>query len=786
MDSRLVLALWAVALAPLPVFLMAGRGLDRALLWSIRIGIGLLYFVPFVITTDTLFPFIVGKALVTRGIIEIVFAMWAVLAVCRPEYRPARSWLTLLFAAFLAGNLIAALAGVSFTRSFWSNFERMQGVVDLAHWFALFVVMLSVIRRRQQWLVVFNIVVGVGLVEAFLGVAQRFDVRVISILREESRLTGTLGNATYVGAHMAIVAMLSLALLADSFLRGLSQPKGTAAEVGPGISTAVSAARRQATRVRPVRQSFTDLPAWARRILQEPERRIIWPVVYSTIWAIVLPAIAIGTDPATAFLGALGATAIVALIQVSGRERLLWAFTAALAVWILGESGSRGAAAALGAGIVGAALIYAVRGHERRLRYAAAGLAVLIAVGGAAFSLGRETPIVRRLAESNQLLGRVAYGGLTENARVVSARVALEAFAEDPITGLGPENFFVAFRKFQRPEDFATAPENQDQTHNRPLEVLSGTGLLGIVPWVGIWSIILFLAIRSVRRERESQLFVALLAGTAIAYLVHLLWLFETANAMLLFVTIAAWAGTSERAVSALPAAVDLAPTAPARTSRLTRRDRRAARGSAPRSDWPSRQQFLDIVLPLAAGAVVLLALFGMNWRIQRAAFFVVGSAPLDEIPARLNAFPPLGTIGRTQFAEGTAVRIHNIAAGERDDLIAVVTGEIDKAIAAEPQSILVRLAASRFFASASQYRPELVERARRETDEALRLGPHTHEAHARAVEQAFLEKDLDAVRFAVERWKTEHPNQDRAVIDQYDARVEALAAELAGKGRGG
>jgi O-antigen ligase len=786
MDSRLVLALWAAALAPLPVFLMAGRGLDRGLVWSIRIGIGLLFFVPFVITTDTLFPFIVGKALVTRGVIEIVFAMWVVLAVRRPEYRPARSWLTLLFAAFLAGNLVAALTGVSFTRSFWSNYERMQGVADLAHWFALFVVMLSVIRGRQQWLVVFNVVVGVGLVEAFLGVAQRFDVRVISILREESRLTGTLGNATYVGAHMAIVAMLSLALVADSLLRGRSQPAGTTAEPRPGTSATTPQAGRPGARVRPVRQSFTGLPPWAQRIAQEPQTRIIWPVVYCTIWAIVLPAIAIETKPATAFLGALGATAIVALIQVTGRERLLWAFTAALAFWILGESASRGAAAALGAGIVGTAFIYAVWGRGRRLKYTVVGLALLVVVGGATFSLGREIPIIRRLAESNQLLGRVAYGGLTENARVVSARIALEAFAEDPITGFGPENFFVAFRKFQRPEDFASAPENQDQTHNRPLDVLSGTGLIGIVPWVGMWSIILFLAIRSVRRERDSQLFVALLAGTAIAYLVHLLWLFETANAMLLFVTIAAWVGTHERAVSALPTEVDLAPAASARSPRPSRRDRRAARDSAHRGDWPSQQQLFEIGLPLAAGAVVLVALFGINWRIQRAAFFVVGSAPLDEIPARLNAFPPLGTIGRTQFAEGTAVRIHDISPREQDEVIAVVTGEIDKAIAAEPQSILVRLSAARFFASASQYRPELVERARLETNEALRLGPHTHEAHARAVEQAFVEKDLAGVRFAVERWKTEHPNQDQTLIDRYDTRVEALAAELAGKSPGG
>ncbi|MBI4305140.1 MAG: hypothetical protein HY678_02370, partial [Chloroflexi bacterium] len=101
MDFRFVIALWAASLAPLASFLALRQGLDRGLIWSIRFGIALLYLTPFVVTADTFFPFILGKALATRGLIEIIFGMWVVLAVRRAEYRPRGSWLVLAFAAFV-------------------------------------------------------------------------------------------------------------------------------------------------------------------------------------------------------------------------------------------------------------------------------------------------------------------------------------------------------------------------------------------------------------------------------------------------------------------------------------------------------------------------------------------------------------------------------------------------------------------------------------------------------------------------------------------------------------
>ena len=66
---------------------------EAAALWAIRFGIVLLLLTPLVVSTETAYPFVVGKAVFSRTVIEVVFVLWAVLALANPGYRPPRSWL---------------------------------------------------------------------------------------------------------------------------------------------------------------------------------------------------------------------------------------------------------------------------------------------------------------------------------------------------------------------------------------------------------------------------------------------------------------------------------------------------------------------------------------------------------------------------------------------------------------------------------------------------------------------------------------------------------------------
>lgn len=206
-----------------------------ALRWGVLAGVALLLATALVATPGTVFSTVVGKALYSRVLIELVFALWAALAALRPEYRPPRSWLLVLFGAGLASALLSAVFGVSFERSFWSDYRRMQGVVGLAHWVALALVLVSVLRDAAAWRALFGLQLAVGAVVAGLAMARYvgWELPFYGVLREAHfpRIGGTLGNPVHLGAYMAVNAVLACGLAA----RALALPDRTGRRVPPAI-----------------------------------------------------------------------------------------------------------------------------------------------------------------------------------------------------------------------------------------------------------------------------------------------------------------------------------------------------------------------------------------------------------------------------------------------------------------------------------------------------------------------------------------------------------------------
>ena len=90
---------------------------DRLLVWAVRAGILLALFTPLIVTKDPLFPFVVGKAIFARSVIEITFVFWVVLIIYYRPHRPPRSWVLAALGVWLLVSIIAGLLGVSPVRS---------------------------------------------------------------------------------------------------------------------------------------------------------------------------------------------------------------------------------------------------------------------------------------------------------------------------------------------------------------------------------------------------------------------------------------------------------------------------------------------------------------------------------------------------------------------------------------------------------------------------------------------------------------------------------------------
>ena len=188
--------------------------------WGIIGGLCVLLFVPFIAPPplglaffgNMFFPYITGKNFAFRILVELMLLAYVILAVREPKFRPKTSllmWSTLAFVAWMG---IATVFSVDPVKSFWSNFERMEGYLGLLHYFALFVVAGAVLTASKWWPQFFRVSVAASVLMGFYAMLQLFNPDLISS-QSGSRVDTTFGNAAYFAVYMLIHVFLTLFLL---------------------------------------------------------------------------------------------------------------------------------------------------------------------------------------------------------------------------------------------------------------------------------------------------------------------------------------------------------------------------------------------------------------------------------------------------------------------------------------------------------------------------------------------------------------------------------------------
>lgn len=561
---------------------------ERAFVGAIHAGLALVLLTPLVVAPDVLYSFAVGKALYARALIAAVFALWAVLAAARPAWRPRLGAPVLLLGAGLAAALLATPFGVSPTRSLWSDYHRMGGVIDAAHWFALAVVLAAMLRDGVAWRRLLNAHLAVGLACALLAIARFHlaDAAGAGWWTEPRypRIAASFGNPIHLGAHMQGVALLGAGLLL---------------------------------------RSFAGAPAGA---------------------------------PA----------------------RIFWALGIVCALWALALSGSLGALAGLGAGAGAAALVYAWAGPTPVSRRAGRTAALALVLAGAALAT---TLALRPAADApamfaSPLLERATSTeriGSTLGKRFANWEAGLEAFAERPLLGWGPENYLAAVSRHDR----AAAATNRarDRAHNMVLEAAVTAGLPGLAAWVALWAATFAAALAAARRPAPGDRALAVFAGAALAgWLVQSLTAFYSASSWLQHIVLLGFVAHAALAArKGAPGRRQLPFSLPAAASRMLGRP--AARASLAALALVLAGASLATVPAIHGGA-------GALWRAETKGPFMA------ELARSIRAFDPLATLPRTLLFENVApnwsiIYRHDPAKAMR--LLAWAEAEAERALAAEP-----------------------------------------------------------------------------------------------------
>lgn len=163
----------------------------------------------------TVYPYTFSKTIFFQIVVEIIFALWLVLAFFYKKYRPEKTPLMLAMGGFFAVLLITALTGVDFWRSFFGSIERSFGIFTLAHFGALFLILIS-LRTAVDFKKIFYWSLGTAFLISLIAFGQ---LKNPSLLLQEfvgDRPGSTFGNPSFLAGYLTFHIFIALYFLINS------------------------------------------------------------------------------------------------------------------------------------------------------------------------------------------------------------------------------------------------------------------------------------------------------------------------------------------------------------------------------------------------------------------------------------------------------------------------------------------------------------------------------------------------------------------------------------------
>ncbi len=190
--------------------ILTGMKWGKILKGIILAGIFVVPFIVLFVNRSLFFPYITSKAFLFRITIEIILAAWLILILIDKKYLPNRSLILGAVGVFVVVIILATIFGANPYNSFWSNAERMEGLVTYLHLAVFLLVTVSVLREEKTWLWFMKTHVIAGFLVAVYGVLQFSGS--LPITQGGVRLDSTLGNAAYLGTYMFFIFFIALYL----------------------------------------------------------------------------------------------------------------------------------------------------------------------------------------------------------------------------------------------------------------------------------------------------------------------------------------------------------------------------------------------------------------------------------------------------------------------------------------------------------------------------------------------------------------------------------------------
>ncbi|MFH1890254.1 MAG: O-antigen ligase family protein [Candidatus Kuenenbacteria bacterium] len=174
---------------------------------------------PIVFSNYFYYPFITGKVLAFRILVILALILFTIYLFLVKKIKFYASPIWWMFLSLIAISFLSALFGVNFTRSFWSNIERADGVIFLVYLFVFLSLLIFSLKTAKQWRWLFRTSLAASLLVIGYGLLQHFGL-MTAINTTGVRVSSVLGNPAYLGSYALIHVFLCLYLISKDQLIG--------------------------------------------------------------------------------------------------------------------------------------------------------------------------------------------------------------------------------------------------------------------------------------------------------------------------------------------------------------------------------------------------------------------------------------------------------------------------------------------------------------------------------------------------------------------------------------
>ena len=479
-----------------------------------RVSKFFLYLIPLtvvIVTPSTLFPFIVGKYVFFRTMVSLALICF-LLGLLFNQHQSAKisinqrlkNPLVVAVTIFVVVFLLACLFGVDPKWSFWSNFERGEGGLQILYLGIFFLLLVILFREEKDWQIIFWI----------------------------SILAATLVILYGIAAHLKYIDAEMRTKIENGF-----EIKELTGRGGPWFQTFKNY----------IGPSFKDPGFRFAGSLGNPAYTASY-FIFALFYAgyLLIKKTRINTDEKRIYTDKKSAL----IRQNLYKSVLLLSIILFLVFFWL--AATRGAFVGLLAAIIVGAFYFAFQYKKYRKPLIGLILIGLMAVGLMVYF--RDTVFVKSLPGSR--IFQISLSAETWQHRTLMWQAAIEGWKERPIFGWGPENFIKIFDKYFPVKYFNPSAGFGawfDRAHSIYFDYLAETGILGLLSYLSIFIIFYWQLIKtrstrgSIRqsvgrgthadpreirdneriRERSTLFESALLFSLPIAYLIQGIVLFE-------------------------------------------------------------------------------------------------------------------------------------------------------------------------------------------------------------------------------------------------------------------